>query len=34
MKVLYIVGSCLYNNTSANMSHNAYVQGLLEMDAV
>ena len=30
MKVLYIVGSCLYNNTSANMSHNAYVQGLLE----
>lgn len=30
MKVLYVVGSCLYNNTSANMSHNAYVQGLLE----
>lgn len=30
MKVLYIVGSCLYNNTSANMSHNAYVQGLLD----
>ena len=30
MKVLYIVGSCLTKNTSANMSHNAYVQGLLE----
>ena len=29
MKVLYIVGSCLTKNTSANMSHNAYVQGLL-----
>lgn len=30
MKVLYVVGSCLTKNTSANMSHNAYVQGLLE----
>ena len=30
MWVLYIVGSCLRKNTSANMSHNAYVQGLLE----
>lgn len=30
MQVLYIVGSCLRKNTSANMSHNAYVQGLLE----
>lgn len=30
MKVLYIVGTCLSKNTSANMSHNAYVQGLLE----
>lgn len=32
MKVLYITGSCLYKNTSANMSHNGYVQGLLEND--
>lgn len=30
MKVLYVVGSCLTRNTSANISHNAYVQGLLE----
>ena len=30
MKVLYVVGSCLTKNTSANMSHNAYVQGLIE----
>lgn len=30
MRVLYVVGSCLTKNTSANMSHNAYVQGLLE----
>lgn len=30
MKVLYVTGSCLFNNTSANMSHNAYVQGLIE----
>ena len=30
MKVLYISGTCLTNNTSANMSHNAFVQGLLE----
>ncbi|SCJ80946.1 Uncharacterised protein [uncultured Flavonifractor sp.] len=30
MHVLYVVGSCLTKNTSANMSHNAYVQGLLE----
>ncbi len=30
MDVLYVVGSCLTKNTSANMSHNAYVQGLLE----
>ena len=30
MKVLYVVASCLNRNTSANMSHNAYVQGLLE----
>ena len=32
MKVLYVVGSCLTKNTSANMSHNGYVQGLLEND--
>ena len=30
MKVLFIVGSCLYMNTSANMSHNAYIKGLIE----
>jgi len=30
MKVLYVVGSCLTKNTSANMSHNGYIQGLLE----
>lgn len=30
MKVLYVVGACLTRNTSANMSHNGYVQGLLE----
>ena len=30
MRVLYITGACLTRNTSANMSHNAFVQGLLE----
>lgn len=30
MKVLYVVGASLTKNTSANMSHNGYVQGLLE----
>jgi hypothetical protein len=30
MNVLYIVGTNLKKNTSANISHNAYVQGLLE----
>lgn len=30
MKVLYVVGTCLTKNTSANMSHNSYIQGLLE----
>ena len=30
MKALYVVGSCLRCNTSANMSHNGYVQGLIE----
>lgn len=30
MEVLYIVGTCLTKNTSANMSHNSFVQGLLE----
>ena len=30
MHVLYVVGACLTKNTSANMSHNGYVQGLLE----
>lgn len=33
MKVLYVVGSCLTKNTSANMSHNGYVQGLLQNHA-
>ena len=30
MKVLYVTGACLFRNTSANMSHNAYVRGLIE----
>lgn len=30
MRVLYVVGTNLSRNTSANISHNAYVQGLLE----
>ena len=30
MNVLYVTGACLTRNTSANMSHNAFVQGLLE----
>lgn len=30
MKVLYVSGSNLRKNTSANISHNAYVQGLIE----
>lgn len=30
MKILYVTGSNLSKNTSANMSHNGYVQGLLE----
>ncbi|GAB5613313.1 hypothetical protein JCM37172_04140 [Faecalimonas hominis] len=30
MRVLYVVGTCLTKNTSANMSHNCYIQGLLE----
>lgn len=30
MHVLYVTGACLTKNTSANMSHNGYVQGLLE----
>lgn len=29
-KLLYVVGVCLYNNTSANMSHNAFVKGFIE----
>lgn len=33
MKVLYITGACLDNNTSANMSHNAFVKGLLDNGA-
>ena len=32
MKVLYITGSCLFKNTSANMSHNAFIKGLIEND--
>lgn len=30
IKVLYVTASCLTRNTSANMSHNSYVQGLLD----
>lgn len=30
MKVLFIVGTCLSKNTSANMSHNSYIQGFLD----
>lgn len=30
MRVLFVVGTCLFKNTSANMSHNSYIQGLLE----
>lgn len=33
MQILYITGSCLNKNTSANMSHNGYIQGLLENGA-
>ena len=33
MRVLYVTGSNLGKNTSANMSHNGYVQGLLENGA-
>lgn len=33
MDVLYITAACLTKNTSANMSHNAFVQGLLENGA-
>ena len=33
MKVLFITGSCLTKNTSANMSHNSYLQGLIENGA-
>ena len=30
MEVLYVVGSCLTKNTSANMSHNSFIKGLLD----
>lgn len=30
MKILYVTGSCLRNNTSANMSHNAFIKGFIE----
>lgn len=30
MKVLYVTGACLTKNTSANMSHNAFLLGLIE----
>ena len=33
MRVLYVTAACLFKNTSANMSHNAYVQGLAENGA-
>lgn len=30
MKVLYVTGSCLQKNTSANMSHNSFLEGFLK----
>ena len=33
MRVLYVTGACLLKNTSANMSHNAYVKGLIDNGA-
>lgn len=33
MDILYITASCLTKNTSANMSHNSYLQGLIECGA-
>lgn len=30
MKVLYVTAACLTRNTSANMSHNAFVKGLID----
>lgn len=33
MRVLYITGSCLTRNTSANMSHNAFVKGFKDIGA-
>lgn len=30
MKILFVVGNNLQENTSANISHNAYIKGLLE----
>lgn len=30
MKVLFIVGTRLSKNTSANMSHNSYIRGFVE----
>ena len=33
MRVLYVTGACLFKNTSANMSHNAYVKGLIDNGA-
>lgn len=30
MKVLYVTSACLTKNTSANMSHNGYVKGLID----
>lgn len=32
MKVLYVTGACLTKNTSANMSHNAFLSGFIEND--
>ena len=30
MKVLYVTGACLTKNTSANMSHNAFIKGFID----
>lgn len=33
MRILYVTGSCLTKNTSANMSHNGFVKGLIDNGA-
>lgn len=33
MKVLYVTAACLTKNTSANMSHNGFIKGLIDLGA-